>query len=525
MNRVVEILKEKHVGAIQQSWEDSERVASLLITKDSVVKIVGLLVQTIEMRFLFLFASDDRKETGYFHIRYVFSYYHQDRFLVLVVKVNEKDRTFPSITPWMPLASWQEREVQDLFGLKALGHPDPRALVLHEDWPQGKYPLRKDFSFSGKIPRIKGEYIFEKVEGEGVFEIPVGPIHAGIIEPGHFRFSSAGESILKLEIRHFYKHKGIEKLGEGKAPNHLLCLAERISGDNSVAHATACAQALEALAGIEIPRRAKFLRVIYLELERLYNHLADIGGVVLDVAFGFGSAQLMRIRERLMQLNERLTGSRLLRSVIAFGGVRKDISVGQKQFLIEETKKIKKDLDETFQILWNVSSLLDRIGGTGVIKKEIAEALGGTGPVARASGVDRDLRRDHSYAAYQELLFMVSVFTEGDVECRVRVRVQEIYESLKLIHEAIEAMPQGPHGADPKLLPPLRSGLGYVESPRGECFHWIATDREGKITRWKIHSPSFANWPLIEYAVLENIIPDFPVINKSMNLSYSGNDR
>lgn len=525
MKGIVAILKEKHPGSIGESWQDSERVTSLLVTKDSAVKVAGFLVQKLEMRFLFLFASDERKEAGCFHIRYVFSHHHQDQFLILIIQVNEKDKTFPSLTPRMPQANWQEREVQDLFGLKALGHPDPRSLILHEDWPEGKYPLRKDVTFSGKIPRTKGEYVFKKVEGEGVFEIPVGPVHAGIIEPGHFRFSSAGESILKLEIRHFYKHKGVEKLGEGKLPNHLLCLSERISGDNSVAHAAACAQALESLAGIEIPRRAKFLRVVYLELERLYGHLADIAGVVLDVAFGFGSAQLTRIRERLMRLNERLTGSRLLRSVIAFGGVQKDISAAQQEFLLAETKKIKKDLDETFQVLWNVSSLLDRIEGTGVIKKEIAEALGGTGPVIRASGVDRDLRRDHSYAAYQELLFIVPILSDGDVDSRVRVRVQEIYESLKLIHEVIEAMPEGPSVIEIKPLPPRKSGLGYVESGRGECFHWVATDQEGKIARWKIQSPSFANWPLIEYAVLENIIPDFPVINKSMNLSYSGNDR
>ncbi len=525
MNTVVNILKDKHPGAVQRSWQESGRMTCVLIAPGAVVQLVGFLVRTIEMRFVFLFASDERRgSAGCFQIRYVFSYVHQDQFLILVMNVDEKDKTFPSITPWMPQANWQEREIQDLFGLKAAAHPDPRPLVLHEDWPQGYYPLRKDFA-PGKIPRVKGEAVFERVEGEGVFEIPVGPVHAGIIEPGHFRFSSAGESILKLEIRHFYKHKGIEKSGEGRRPGHLLCLAERISGDNSAAHAAASAQALEALAGIDIPRRAKFLRVAVLELERAVCHLADITGIVLDVAFAFGSAQLARIRERLMRLNERLTGSRLLRSSIVFGGVLKDFSAGQKKFLAEEMQAVKKDLDETFQVLANVSSLQDRIVGTGILKKEIVEALGGTGPVARASGVDRDLRREHAYAAYQELLFMVPVFTDGDVASRLWVKVHEIYESFKLIHEALEVMPEGPVRIEPGPLAPLKGALGYVESPRGECFHWIATDGEGKIARWKIQSPSFANWPLIEYAVLENIIPDFPVINKSMNLSYAGNDR
>lgn len=525
MNRVIEMLREKFGGSAEGASAGRERTSSVSIPKGSLVRAAGFLIQEFDLRFLFLFASDERKETGGYRIRYVFSYPREDQFLILGIKVEEKEPVFPSLTPSVPQANWQEREVQDLFGLTAEGHPDPRRLVFHEDWPEGLYPLRKDFKFSGKIPREKGEYPFEKVKGEGVFEVPVGPVHAGIIEPGHFRFSSAGESILKLEIRHFYTHKGIEKLGEGKEPGHLLCLAERISGDNSLAHAMACVQAIESLSGTEAPRRAQFLRVIFLELERLHNHVSDIAGVALDVAFGFGAAQLMRIKERLLRLNERLTGTRLLRSILTAGGVRKDLSEEEKNFLLQETEKIKKDFDQTIQILWNSSSFLDRIEETGVLRKEIAEALGGTGPVAKASGVDRDLRRDHPYAIYSELLFLVPVFGEGDVESRLKVKIQEIYGSIKLIHEAAKTMPEGPVSAGPRSLGPMRTALGYSESPRGECFHWLATDREGKVNRWKIQSPSFANWPLMEYAVLENIVPDFPVINKSMNLSYSGNDR
>ncbi|MBI1975984.1 MAG: NADH-quinone oxidoreductase subunit C [Candidatus Omnitrophica bacterium] len=476
----------------------------LVVEKDEIIRKVQTLVQDSKMRFLFLFASDERRERGNFCLRYLFSYPQQDRFLTLEVDISEKAPSFPSVTPLLPQADWMEREIQDLYGLVPQGHPDPRRLVLH-----------------GK----EGEYSFDRVEGEGVFEIPVGPVHAGIIEPGHFRFSSAGESILKLEIRHFYTHKGIEKLGEGKSADHLLCLAERISGDNSLAHATACAQGLEDLCGLSAPPRAHLLRVIFLEMERIYNHLGDISGMSMDVAFGFGAAQLARIKEQMMRLNERLTGSRLLRSVVIVGGVRRDISKDQQAFLLNELKRIKQDFDSVIQFLWSVSSLMDRIQGTGVITKEIAEVLGAVGPVARASGIDRDLRREHSYAAYQNLFFMVPVFPEGDVESRMKVRVQEIYESFKLIQEAVEALPQTPCRVPAGDLPPNQSALGYVESPRGSCFHWIQTDSKGKIARWKIQSPSFTNWRLIEYAVLGNIVPDFPLINKSMNLSYSGNDR
>ena len=523
MKNFGEILQEK-IGDYWKMVEESPGFMHILISKERIGEAVSVITKTLQMRLIFMFAADDRKEKGNFGVYYIFSYEKEDHFLIVETKVEEKNPSFLSITPFLPQANWYEREIHDLFGLVPEGHPDPRPLVLHEDWPKGMFPLRKDFRLK-KVPREKGEYHFNKVEGEGVFEIPVGPVHAGIIEPGHFRFSSAGESILKLEIRHFYTHKGTEKLGEGKTPLHLLCLAERISGDNSLSHAAACAQALETLSNSEVPLRAQFLRTVFLELERLHNHISDIAGISLDVAFSFGAAQLMRLKERLLQLNERMTGTRLLRSIIVPGGVKKDLKEEDIQFILKEIKQIKDDFEQTIKILFQVNSLIDRIEFTGIIKKEIAEVLGAVGPTARASGVDRDLRRDHSYAAYSQLSFIVPVFSEGDVESRMKVKIQEVYESCKLIYEALTNMPQGPVKGEVKNMPPSKNAFGYVESPRGECFHWISTDQEGKISRWKIHSPSFVNWPLIQYAALENIVPDFPLINKSLNLSYSGNDR
>ena len=523
MKNILEIFKENLTGS-WQVIEDSPQRLYISCPKKEVVKIIPKIVQDLKMRFIFLFAGDERKEKASFGIYYVLSYQNEDKFLIVETRVQETDLSFPSLTPFLPQANWFEREIQDLFGLRPEGHPDPRPLVLHEDWPQGIFPLRKDFNFK-KIPKAEGKYLFNQVKGEGVFEIPVGPVHAGIIEPGHFRFSSAGESILKLEIRHFYTHKGIEKLGEGKEPAYLLCLAERISGDNSLSHAAACVQAMETLTKTEIPLRAQFLRVIFLELERVHNHLSDIAGISLDTAFSVGASHLMRLKERLLQLNERLTGTRLLRSIIIPGGVKKDITKERAGFLLKEIRDIKRDFEKTVKILFQVNSFLDRIEFTGIIKKEIAEVLGAVGPAARASGIDRDLRRDHPYAAYKHLLFMTPVFNEGDVESRMKVKIQEIYESFKLISESLESMPDGEVKTEMNALPPSQHALGYVESPRGACFHWISTNSEGKISRWKIHSPSFTNWPLIQYAVLENIVPDFPLINKSLNLSYSGNDR
>ncbi|MBI4549533.1 MAG: NADH-quinone oxidoreductase subunit C [Candidatus Omnitrophica bacterium] len=525
MTPEIERLKQQFGKSVYGERAETGRLTSVSVAPEVLPAAAEFMARVLEMRFLFLAGFDERKSGGGFRLRYAFAHPREDRFLALAVQAGETEASFPSVVSLYPQANWQEREIQDLFGLKPSGHPDPRRLVLHEDWPAGQYPLRKDFPNGVKVPRRQGDYPFERVEGAGVFEIPVGPVHAGVIEPGHFRFSSAGESILKLEIRLFYTHKGIEKLGEGKSPREILCLAERVSGDNSVSHAAACAQALEALSGTTVPERALRLRVILLELERLYNHVADISGVVLDVAFSFGAAQLAAVKERLLRLNERLTGQRLLRSMIVPGGVHKDFAAGALDHLLRETEAIKKDFEQIVHIIWNSSSFLDRVEETGIIRREIAEALGGTGPAARASGVDRDLRRDHPYGVYSQLFFMVPVFAEGDVESRLKVRIQEIYESFKLIHEVAAGLAPGPCLAVPRPLAPMAHALGGVESPRGECFHWLSTDREGKISRWKIQSPSFANWPLIEYAVLENIVPDFPVINKSLNLSYSGNDR
>ncbi|HPW77050.1 MAG TPA: NADH-quinone oxidoreductase subunit C [Candidatus Omnitrophota bacterium] len=525
MKTVIDGLKEKFGDKIHKVWDGCGKQVHVSVDRVFLLEIVAFLVRDHELRFLFLAGSDTRRETGAFTIDYVFSRSSQDKFLILQTRIEEKEPRFPSLTHFLPQANWQEREVQDLLGLEPIGHPDPRRLVLHEDWPQGVFPLRKDFECSSKIPRVAGDYVFDRVEGEGIFEIPVGPVHAGIIEPGHFRFSVMGESVIKLEIRHFYTHKGTEKSGEGKSPEHLICLAERISGDNSVAHAVACAQALEVLGGMEVPLRAQMIRVIYLELERLHNHMSDIAGISLDAAFSFGASQLMRLKESLLNLNERLTGTRLLRSAVILGGVCRDISEAEKGWLIETIKKSEEDFDEIVKILGQVDSLIDRAETTGQIKKEIAETLGAVGPVARASGVDRDLRRDHPYAAYRDFSFKVPVFTGGDVESRMNVKIQEAYESFKMICDALASMPPGPVRGALKPLARSRAAIGYVESPRGECFHWILTDKHGMISRWKVQSPSFSNWPLIEYAVLENIVPDFPLINKSMNLSYSGNDR
>ncbi|HEX5549616.1 MAG TPA: NADH-quinone oxidoreductase subunit C, partial [Nitrospira sp.] len=272
-----------------------------------------------------LWAVDHRPNEERYELCYLFALADRKDWLLLCTDLRGDDRLFRSITPHIHAAKWYEREIRDMFGLIPVGHPDMRRLVRHEHWPKGSHPLKKDFRWDAVLERAQGQYAFRQIEGEGVFEVPVGPIHAGIIEPGHFRFSVAGEPIMQLEVHHFWKHRGIEKLFERENLTDAVPLAERVSGDTTVGHSLAYCQAVETLLRIDVPRRARYLRSLFLELERLHNHLGDVGAICNDTAYALAHAHSSRLKERLMQLNDRLAGSRFLRGTIAIGGVTSDV--------------------------------------------------------------------------------------------------------------------------------------------------------------------------------------------------------
>jgi len=511
--------KEFRENILEQSVSNNETY--LTVKKEAIVKLCDHIYCHFDIPLVSLFATDERRKDGSFKIHYVFSVDREEAFIILRIDIDEKNPKYPSITNKIAAANWYEREIQDMFGLIPLGHPDPRRLMNFEDWPAGVHPLRKDFDIKTKPPRVEGEYIYRRVEGEGVYEIPVGPVHAGVIEPGHFRFSVAGEPIINLEIRHFYTHKGVEKLFENISIDKAVFLAERISGDNSVAHAVAFCQALEKIAGINVPPRARHIRTILLELERIYNHLGDIAGIATDVAFSFGAAHANKLKEDVLQLNERVTGSRLLRGMNTIGGVRRDIGDKKDEILLR-LSMIQRDFRKLMEHLTSTPSLMDRIETTGHIYNDIAKGLHVVGPVGRASGIDRDTRRDHPYAAYPEFNFKVIVQKAGDVYARTIVRADEVCESVALIEQALWSLPEGDINIKVDKVPDGYA-LGYSEAPRGETIYWIRTSGN-RIDRCKVRDPSFCNWLSIEYAVLDNIVPDFPIINKSLSLSYSGND-
>jgi Ni,Fe-hydrogenase III large subunit len=425
------------------------------------------------------------------------------------------------------VANWLEREVMDYFGLVPLGHPNQNRVALHDDWPEGAWALRKDFDDRQSVARVGGQFRpYRPVTGEGVFHIPVGPVHAGIIEPGHFRFGVAGEPVLYLQLRLFYVHKGIEKRFERLPWRHGLFLAESISGDTAVGHALAFAHALERLAGVEPPPRARHLRVVLLELERVYNHVSDIGAIATDVAFTVPASRAQVLREGLVRLQERLFGSRLLRGTVALGGVKCELTLKRRRELLLHLERLEREFDDLVTLLIDSGTFTDRVDGTGILTTPVARDLGAVGMAARASGLDLDLRRDHPHDAYAGLRFLVPVEEGGDVRARLMVRAREVEQSLSILRQVLETLPEGGVASPlPEALPACASALGWAEGWRGECLHWVETDDQGRLARVKVTDPSLKNWPALAHAVPGNIVPDFPVINKSFNLSYSGNDR
>jgi Ni,Fe-hydrogenase III large subunit/Ni,Fe-hydrogenase III component G len=484
-------------------------------------------VLALGARLMSLFGSDERARTGSFFVHHLWFLPGLRTFLRMSAPVDPATPSYPSIAAKHPAANWFEREVMDFFGLTPEGHPNPQRVALHEDWPDGAWALRKDFPFGAAVPRVAGEsHPFRPVTGEGVFEVPVGPVHAGIIEPGHFRFGVAGEPVLYLQLRLFYVHKGTEKRFEQIPWPHALFLAESISGDTAVGHALAFAHAIERLAGVEVPARARALRVVLLELERMYNHVADIGAVATDVAFTVPASHAQALREGLVRFQERLFGTRLLRGTIALGGVKHDLSPQGGVDLQAHIRRLETEFDDLIAMLIDAGTFTDRVDATGILTPQAARDLGVVGMAARASGVDGDLRRDHPHDAYEGLHFEVPIEDGGDVRARLMVRAREVEQSFSILHQLLDAMPQTPLVAPfPRTLPVSASALGWVEAWRGPCTHWVATDERGELARVKVTDPSFLNWPGLIHAVPGNIIPDFPVINKSFNLSYSGNDR
>lgn len=448
---------------------------------------------------------------------YVFCSGPPDTRTELEVRLDPARPVVPSLARLSFPASRFEREFHDLFGIIPDGHPFLRRLVLHQHWPEGWYPMRRD---AGPPPPMRtgaGPFPFVTVEGPGVYEIPVGPVHAGLIEPGHFRFSVAGETILKMKARLWFLHRGIERLFQGRDIHAATELAERISGDSAVAHSLAYCLAAEDACQITMPEDAARLRAMLLELERIYNHVADIGALCNDVGFGLAQARALTLRERLLRLNAEITGHRLLR-----GAIRPGHTAVLRLPAAGELTEIGQRFDDLVGLATANTVVMDRFKGTAVLTEGDALALGTLGVVARASGIALDARAAHPFTDLGGA-FRPAVEPGGDVMARFTIRIEEVRASLRLVADLAgraralsAAATPGPHRSGP--------GLGIAEGWRGSTVHRVEVSPAGTLIRCKIVDPSFLNWPALSVALADTIVPDFPLANKSFNLSYAGND-
>jgi Ni,Fe-hydrogenase III large subunit len=434
--------------------------------------------------------------------------------------VCEDDR-FPSVGRSHPPAIRLERAIRDLWGFTPEGLADVRPWLDH-----GQLQLNH---LGDKVPeagRVAAPYAFLPAEGESLHQIPVGPVHAGIIEPGHFRFTANGEAVVRLEARFGYVHKGIERLMQGAPVDRAAVLAGRVSGDSTVAYALAFARAFEAAHGIEVPHRAVWLRAIMAELERLANHFGDIGAICNDASFAMMHAQCGHLREQVLRVAEQCFGHRLMMDRVVPGGVRRDLSSAGTQLILALLAEIRRRFPELVELYDNTASLQDRTVGTGILSLELAHQYGCGGYIGRASGRNVDARRSPGYPPYDALQFDVPVRQDGDVDARIWIRIQEVEQSVALIDQLLVKLPSGPiaHPLGAQSVGEVREGVALVEGFRGDVLVWLRTGVSGRVERCHLRDPSWFQWPVLESAIEGNIVADFPLCNKSFNCSYSGHD-
>jgi Ni,Fe-hydrogenase III large subunit len=457
---------------------------------------------------------------GVIELRYVIGRGSGQPFEIWSVRPIQNEA--PSVAGDCPLLGWYEREITDLFGVVFSGHPEPNRLVLHPGVEAPGPPFAPSFPPDARLRVRQNVSAMPEVEGNDVQRLPWGPVRADVVESAEFVFFYIGEHILHLHAQLFFKHRGIEKRFRGMTGQAGVVLAERVSGVGSVAHALAFCQALEAAAGCEVPLRARRIRTLLAEMERLYNHLHYLGNLAEMTTLKVGGAEGKLLEERAKQLNARLTGSRFLRGLLTPGGVRRDLDPGD--WLGAELARLREETNAYVELLEGTGSYLDRLITTGVLERQVALDQGATGPIARASGVDHDVRRDHPYAGYDLEAFTVAARTAGDAHARAQVRIEEIETSFTLIDRLLERLAPG------DLRSPCNSvagseGLGWAESPRGALFYAVHLDGAGRLARVKIKSPSFSNWRVFPFTVHDSNMMDYAINEASFGLTIAGCDR
>ncbi|APC09426.1 NADH-quinone oxidoreductase subunit C [Neomoorella thermoacetica] len=530
--KYIKDLRSKFPGAILEESSQAPDQITVTVKLNDLPGIVEELYYRHNGWLSTMLGNDERELNGCFALYYVLSMEgnsnkRENTWITVKALVPEKEPQFPSVTPRVPAAVWYEREVRDMFGLEPVGIPDARRLVLPDDWPDNLHPLRKDaMDYRYRPEPVEENYNFIEVEGEGIVEVPLGPLHITSDEPGHFRLFVDGEYIVDADYRLFYVHRGMEKLAENRMDyDQITFLAERICGICGYAHSVAYAAAVETANGIEVPPRAQYIRTILLEVERLHSHLLNLGLAAHLVGFDSGFMHFFRVREKAMQMAEILTGGRKTYGINLIGGVRRDIFKEERDQVLRLIAEIRTELDELLDILINTPNFISRTQGVGRLERQVARDFSPVGPNMRGSGYARDTRADHPYGAYDRVSWEVISKDGCDVLSRELVRAAELYESFNIIEKCLTEMPPGPVLTEGFAYKPHTFALGYTEAPRGENVHWLMTGNNQKLYRWRVRAATYNNWPALRYMFRGNTVSDAPLIVASIDPCYSCTER
>jgi Ni,Fe-hydrogenase III large subunit/Ni,Fe-hydrogenase III component G len=498
----------------------------LTVEPDAIVPATEVLVKELGARFVVNSGTDQRPSGEGYLITHFFALDESHLYLALHTHVAADDPRLPSITPCVPGAGWGEREFRDMVGVEPTGHPDPRRLVLPDDWPEGVHPLHCDFDYNEMPAAIEAKPHFHPPP-EGATIVPIGPFYPVLEEPAHFRVFVDGERVVGADYRGFYNHRGIEKLGCAELTyNQIPFVAERICGICGFVHSTSYCQAVEEAAGIKVPARARFIRTIVLELERIHSHMLWLGIAGHIIGFDTVLMQTWRMREPLMWLCERITGSRKTYGMNLVGGVRRDLTPDLHPEILKVLDGIEREWRALYEAIPGDSTLMARLQGVGILTPEVARDYCAAGPTARGSGVAIDVRGDHPYAAYADLNFRKCVQSGCDSLARTVVRIEETLVAIDLIREALKKMPGGPIMAEIKEeIPPGRQAMSAVEAPRGEVFHWVLTGGENRPERWRVRAPTYANLQNVPPMITGDTIADVPISIGSFDPCFSCTER
>ncbi|MGC9319726.1 MAG: NADH-quinone oxidoreductase subunit C [Armatimonadota bacterium] len=525
--QIAQRLRDRVGDALLDVEQPGETRLYLTITPEVVVDASDEIFNKLGGRFVITAATDRRREHGAYLISHFFSFDEDDLYVGLHARVPEDDPRIDSITPTVPGADWAEREMQDVIGVEAVGHPDPRRLVLPDDWPAGVYPLRCDFSSHEQPAPAEGMAPPMKDAPEGAVMVPVGPYFPTQHEPESFAVFVEGERVVDSDYRGFYNHRGIEKLGcSDLTYNQIPFVAERICGICGFVHSCAYCMAVEEAAGIEVPRRADYIRTLFLELERLHSHLLWTGVAAHIIGFDTLFMQTWRMREPVMWLCERLTGNRKTYGMNIIGGVRRDVPEDAHADIERVIGEVEREWDALVEAVPADRTLVGRLQDVGYLSPEQAWKTCALGPTARGSGRAIDLRVDHPYAAYGELDVHKCVEEGGDTLARTMVRLAETPVSVGVIRQVLERMPEGPIRAEiTEEIPPGLQGIGAVEAPRGESFHWVLTGEDNRPARWRVRAPTYANLQAVGPMIQGDVLADVPIDIGSLDPCYSCTDR